>query len=179
VVDALDDGLAVAADGDGALGAVGEHLTGHLHAGSRHLPHLLDLGPALAYEGAALAGGHHQPEGDGGPRHRARADQAVQVLIKFVANKCKCLKNGFSVAGNSDDPLGTASITDVDLCTTLLSKSFHNVSFLSNYASNFFSLHDEPDSEGHVGARLGSLGAGLVSCRHGGGGGDLGCGERG
>ena len=31
----------------------------------------------------------------------------------------------------------------------------------------YFSLHDEPDSEGHVGARLGSLGAGLVSCRHG------------
>ena len=48
VVDALDDGLAVAADGDGALGAVGEHLTGHLHAGSSPLPHLLDLGPALA-----------------------------------------------------------------------------------------------------------------------------------
>ena len=48
VVNALCDGLAVAADGDGALGAVGEHLTGHLHAGSRHLPHLLDLGPALA-----------------------------------------------------------------------------------------------------------------------------------
>ena len=34
----------------------------------------------LTYEGAALAGGHHQPEGDGGPRHGARADQAVQVL---------------------------------------------------------------------------------------------------
>ena len=48
VVNALCNGLAVAADGDGALGAVGEHLTGHLHAGSRHLPHLLDLGPALA-----------------------------------------------------------------------------------------------------------------------------------
>ena len=31
----------------------------------------------------------------------------------------------------------------------------------------YFSLHDEPDSEGHVGARLGCLGAGLVSCRHG------------
>ena len=48
VVNALCNGLAVAADGDGALGAVGEHLTGHLHAGSCHLPHLLDLGPALA-----------------------------------------------------------------------------------------------------------------------------------
>ena len=48
VINALCDGLTVAADGDGALGAVGEHLTGHLHAGSSHLPHLLDLGPALA-----------------------------------------------------------------------------------------------------------------------------------
>ena len=118
-----------------------------------HEDSLTALWAILTYEGAALAGGHHQPEGDGGPRHRARADQAVQVLtqcnsslewdifrlskdvistknsnhncfmmsylIKFVANKCKCLKNGFSVAGNSDDPLGTASITDVDLCTTL------------------------------------------------------------
>ena len=46
VVNALRDGLAAPGDGDGSLSAVGQHLTGHLDTGSRHLADLLDLAPS-------------------------------------------------------------------------------------------------------------------------------------
>ena len=46
VVNALGDGLATPGNGDGSLSAVGQHLTGHLDTGSRHLADLLDLAPS-------------------------------------------------------------------------------------------------------------------------------------
>ena len=80
MIDALNDGLAAPGDGDGSLGAVGQHLTGHLDTGSRHLADLLDLAAPLPYEAAALAGRHDKSEGDGGPGHSAGGDQIVEVL---------------------------------------------------------------------------------------------------
>jgi len=148
VVDALDDGLAVAADGDGALGAVGEHLTGHLHAGSRHLPHLLDLGPALAYKRAALRGWDDEAQGDGRLGDAGAGHQALQVLLELGADQGERLEDAGVGPRHRDDPLGTGAVCDVDLGSALLSKSFHNVSFLSNDASNLLALHEQPNGEG-------------------------------
>ena len=80
VVDALYDGLAAPRDGDGSLCTVGQHLTRHLDTGPGHLPDLLDLAPSLPYQTPALAGRHHQPEGDGGAGDGPRGDQVVEVL---------------------------------------------------------------------------------------------------
>ena len=82
MIDALNDGLAAPGDGDGSLGAVGQHLTGHLDTGSRHLADLLDLAATLPYEAAALAGRHDKSEGDGRARHRPGGDQIVEVLTQ-------------------------------------------------------------------------------------------------
>ena len=86
VVDALDHRLAAAGDCDRPLGGVGQHLTRHLHRGSGHLPDLLDLAATLPDEGAALAGGHHQAEGDGGPGHCARGYEVVEILNKSYSS---------------------------------------------------------------------------------------------
>ena len=64
VVDALSQRVTAARDGDGALGGVGQHLTGHLDAGAGHLSDLLDLGAALADQRAALRGWHDQTHRD-------------------------------------------------------------------------------------------------------------------
>ena len=80
MIDALYDGLAATGDGDGSLSAVGQHLTGHLDTGSRHLPDLLDLAASLPDEAPALAGRHDKSEGDGRPGHSAGGDQVVEVL---------------------------------------------------------------------------------------------------
>ena len=82
MIDALNDGLAAPGDGDGSLGAVGQHLTGHLDTGSRHLADLLDLAAPLSYQAAALAGRHDKSEGDGRARHRPGGDQIVEVLTQ-------------------------------------------------------------------------------------------------
>ncbi len=78
----LGDGLAAAADRDGALRGVGQHLRGHLDGGARHLADLLDLGPALADERPALRRGHHQAEGDGRARDGRGGHQVGKVLEK-------------------------------------------------------------------------------------------------
>ena len=90
---------------------------------------------------------------------QSRQLRPVQThLVKFVADQCKCLENCFSISSDGDDSLWTASITNVNfgsalqviniqfVCNDLknfrylLSKSFHDVSFLSNNTSNFLKI---------------------------------------
>jgi len=148
----LNDGVAAPGDGDGPLGGVGEHLAGHLDGRPGDLPDLLDLGAALADEGAALGGRDDQPEGDGGSRHSARGDEVIEVLFKLVANEGKCLENGFCVSCDCDDPLRAAAIAYVDFCSTLFSKAFDYVALLAYNTADFFALHDEAYGKGDIGA---------------------------
>jgi len=162
VEDALYDGVAAPGDGDGPLGGVGEHLAGHLDRRPGDLADLLDLGAALADEGAALRGRDDQPEGDGGARHGARGDEVIEVLFELVAYEGKCLEYGFCVSCDGDDTLGAAAIAYVDLSSTLFSKAFDYVALLAYNTAHFFALHDEANGKGDIGA----VGGGVVRGGH-------------
>ena len=88
-----------------------------------NLPDLLNLAAALPNEGAALAGGHHQAEGE--PllaRHRPAFPPPGPALLvlHLGAHQAVRLEDGVGGAGDCDHPLGTGAVTDVDLGTGLL-----------------------------------------------------------
>lgn len=78
MVNALRNCLSSTGYGHGPFRRVGQHLRCHLYRGAGHLPDLLDLGPRLADERAALAGRNDETQRYGRPGHPATS--AVYIL---------------------------------------------------------------------------------------------------
>lgn len=109
MVDALGDGVPGAGDGHGPLRGVGQHVGGHLDGGARHLADLLDLGAALADEGAALGGGHDEPQGDGGPGGGGGAAVGALHLVELLhllTDEGEGFEDSFGGSGDGHDALG-------------------------------------------------------------------------
>merc|ERR1719361_244604 len=76
-------------------------------------------------------------------------------LMLIFADERECLEDGFCVPSHRHDSLWAAPVADVDLRSTLFSKSLDYVSLLPYNASHFFSLHDQADGKGDIGAVCG------------------------
>ena len=78
-----------------------------------------DLCSSLANQGAALGGGHYQPQGDGGFGRPGGGHQGLEILLKLSADEGKRLENGGVSPCHCHNPLWTSTISDVDLGSTL------------------------------------------------------------
>lgn len=120
---ALRDRLAGAGYGYRAFRRIRQHLGCDLDRGAGDLADLLDLGAALADEGAALRGWHDQSERDGRPRDAAAATSTAALnvvelrapFLEFLAYQRERLEDRVGRSGDSHYPLRAGAVGDIDL----------------------------------------------------------------
>lgn len=122
---ALRDGLAGARYGDRTLRRIRQHVGGDLDRGAGHLADLLDLGPTLADQGAALGRGHDQPEGDGRPGHAAAPLDVVELgtpFLELFADQGERFEDRVRRPGHRHYSFRARAVRDVDLRARLRTK---------------------------------------------------------
>jgi hypothetical protein len=121
---ALSDGLARTRYSNCPLGRVGQHLRSYLNGSTRHLSNLLDLGAALADEGATLGSGHNQAQSYRRPWDTTTASGTTATLavmelrtplFEFLAYKCKGFEDRVCRAGNRHYSLRAGAVRNIDL----------------------------------------------------------------